>query len=68
MASICFPDLKALLKHSAKNSAGGGYTYVGDSNQRLIQIGETWQIADGDPGINVFGNTYKFTACCRFQG
>ena len=55
MVSICFPDLKALLKRSAKIRSTGGYTYAGDANQRAIQIGENRQIADGDPGINVFG-------------
>ncbi len=31
------------------------YNYAGDNNQRSIQIGETRQIYDGDPGSNVFG-------------
>jgi len=55
MASICFQDLKALLNHSAKNTAGGGFIYAEMPNQRTIQIGETRQIADGDHGSNVFG-------------
>jgi flagellar hook-associated protein 3 FlgL len=34
--------------------AGSAYTYNGDQGQRLIQIGEGRQVADGDPGANVF--------------
>jgi flagellar hook-associated protein 3 FlgL len=50
-----FSGFKCATPPFSKNMAGGGYTYNGDSNQRLIQIGETRQIADGDPGSNVFG-------------
>ncbi|BCX88640.1 flagellar hook-associated protein 3 FlgL [Methylomarinovum tepidoasis] len=32
----------------------GYYRYQGDANQRLIQIGPTRRLADGDPGSNVF--------------
>ena len=35
-------------------ASGNTYTYNGDQGQRLIQIGETRQIADGDPGSAVF--------------
>lgn len=38
-------------------TAAGVYTYGGDANQRQIQISTTRQIADGDPGENVFGKT-----------
>jgi flagellar hook-associated protein 3 FlgL len=34
----------------------GGFVYNGDSNQRLLQIGSTRHIADGDNGISVFGD------------
>ena len=34
--------------------SGGIYAYNGDQGQRLIQIGESRQIADGDPGSDVF--------------
>jgi flagellar hook-associated protein 3 FlgL len=50
-----FSGFKSTTQAFSKNTAGGGYTYAGDANQRTIQIGETRQIADGDPGINVFG-------------
>jgi flagellar hook-associated protein 3 FlgL len=33
----------------------GAYIYAGDANQRPIQIDSDRQIADGDPGTNVFG-------------
>ncbi|WAR44014.1 flagellar hook-associated protein FlgL [Methylomonas rapida] len=32
------------------------YTYQGDTNQRKIEIGPDRQVADGDPGNEVFGN------------
>jgi flagellar hook-associated protein 3 FlgL len=50
-----FSGFKSTTQPFSKNTAGGGYTYAGDGYQRTIQIGETRQIADGDPGINVFG-------------
>ncbi|MGI9272109.1 MAG: flagellar hook-associated protein FlgL [Woeseiaceae bacterium] len=34
--------------------SGSTFTYNGDQGQRLIQIGEGRQIADSDPGSNVF--------------
>ncbi|MGR9106101.1 MAG: flagellar hook-associated protein FlgL [Gammaproteobacteria bacterium] len=34
----------------------GGFVYNGDANQRLLQIGATRQIADGDYGTAVFGD------------
>jgi flagellar hook-associated protein 3 FlgL len=33
----------------------GAYFYAGDNNSRPIQIDTGRQVADGDPGINVFG-------------
>jgi len=50
-----FSGFKSATQAFSKNTVSGGYTYAGDSNQRTIQIGETRQIADGDPGSNVFG-------------
>src|SRR5690606_30592796 len=32
----------------------GGFAYQGDAGQRLIRIGENRQVADGDPGSEVF--------------
>jgi len=34
--------------------SAGGFEYNGDQSQRLIQIGENRQVADGDPGSDVF--------------
>ncbi len=34
--------------------SGGSYSYNGDQGQRLIQIGETRTVADGDSGADVF--------------
>jgi len=34
--------------------AGSNFAYNGDQGQRMIQIGESRQIADGDPGSDVF--------------
>lgn len=50
-----FSGFKSTTQPFSKNTVSGGYIYAGDTNQRTIQIGETRQIADGDPGINVFG-------------
>ncbi len=36
------------------SSMGSVFTYNGDQGQRLIQIGEGRQVADGDPGSAVF--------------
>lgn len=32
----------------------GGFVYNGDQSQRLIQVGETRQVFDGDPGADLF--------------
>lgn len=32
----------------------GNFSYSGDQGQRFIQVGATRQIADGDPGLDVF--------------
>jgi flagellar hook-associated protein 3 FlgL len=50
-----FSGFKSATQPFSKNTASGGYTYAGDANRRTLQIGENRQIADGDPGINVFG-------------
>jgi flagellar hook-associated protein 3 FlgL len=34
--------------------SGSTFTYNGDQGQRLIQIGEGRQVADGDPGSDIF--------------
>lgn len=34
--------------------SGGAYTYNGDQGQRLIQIAESRQVPDGDPGSELF--------------
>jgi flagellar hook-associated protein 3 FlgL len=36
--------------------SGSSFSYNGDQGQRLIQIGETRQVADSDPGSAVFFN------------
>lgn len=38
------------------NTAPLGFGYAGDGNQRMLQIGDARQIADGDHGITVFGD------------
>lgn len=35
-------------------NAAGGYDYFGDDSQRLLQIGAGRQVADGNPGSEVF--------------
>ncbi len=49
-----FSGFKSTTQPFSKNTAGG-YTYSGDAKQRTLQIAENRQIADGDPGVNVFG-------------
>jgi flagellar hook-associated protein 3 FlgL len=48
----------------------GGFAYQGDSNQRLLQVGSTRDIADGDDGISIFGDpsagTSVFDVVARF--
>ncbi|MCI0732858.1 MAG: flagellar hook-associated protein FlgL [Methylococcaceae bacterium] len=34
----------------------GGFVYNGDGNQRLLQVGSTRFIADGDDGLSAFGD------------
>lgn len=36
-------------------NASGGYDYFGDDSQRFLQIGNGRQVADGNPGSEVFG-------------
>jgi flagellar hook-associated protein 3 FlgL len=50
-----FSGFKSATPAFSKNTVTGGYTYTGDSNQRTLQIGENRQMADGDPGITIFG-------------
>jgi len=50
-----FSGFKSTTQPFSKNTASGGYSYAGDTNQRTLQIGEHRQIADGDYGTNVFG-------------
>ena len=51
-----FSGFKSTTQPFSKDpNNAGAYSYAGDTNQRSIQIGETRQIADGDPGNNVFG-------------
>ena len=51
-----FSGFKSATQPFSKDAANtGAYIYAGDANSRPIQIGSTRQIADGDPGINVFG-------------
>jgi flagellar hook-associated protein 3 FlgL len=51
-----FSGFKSATQPFSKDAANAGaYIDAGDANSRLIQIGQTRQIADGDPGINVFG-------------
>ncbi|BCX82930.1 flagellar hook-associated protein 3 FlgL [Methylomarinovum caldicuralii] len=41
---------------AATLATDGYYKYQGDANHRLIQIGPTRRLADGDPGSSVFEN------------
>lgn len=51
-----FSGFKSATQPFSKDTANtGAYVYAGDANSRLIQIGSSRQIADGDPGINAFG-------------
>jgi flagellar hook-associated protein 3 FlgL len=43
------------MPFSADPANPGAYVYAGDANSRQIQIDASRQIADGDPGTNVFG-------------
>ncbi len=40
----------------ASTTPPGGFVYNGDGNQRLLQVGATRHIADGDHGLSVFGD------------
>ena len=51
-----FSGFKSATQPFSKDTINAGaYIYAGDTNSRPIQIGSDRQIADGDPGINVFG-------------
>jgi len=56
-----FSGFKSTTQAFSKNTVSGGYAYAGDANQRTLQIGENRQIADGDPGTNVFGTPVNST-------
>jgi len=52
-----FSGFKSATQPFSKDTINAGaYSYAGDTNSRPIQIGSDRQIADGDPGINVFGS------------
>lgn len=51
-----FSGLKSATLPFSKNATNpGAYNYAGDNGARLIQIGSTRQLADGDAGSSVFG-------------
>jgi flagellar hook-associated protein 3 FlgL len=51
-----FSGFKSATQPFSKDTINvGAYVYSGDAHSRPIQIDSNRQIADGDPGINVFG-------------
>jgi flagellar hook-associated protein 3 FlgL len=51
-----FSGFKSTTQPFNKDASNvGAYFYAGDTNSRPIQIDTGRQVADGDPGINVFG-------------
>lgn len=51
-----FSGFKSATQPFSKDTGNvGAYVYSGDTNSRLIQIDSDRQVADGDPGSNVFG-------------
>ena len=46
----------ATIPAFAQNATTGDYVYQGGPQQRVMQIGPSRQVADGDLGVNVFGN------------
>lgn len=50
-----FSGFKNNVPAFSKTGAPPVYSYDGDGNQRLIQIGPARQITDGDPGQSAFG-------------
>jgi flagellar hook-associated protein 3 FlgL len=51
-----FSGFKSTTQPFSKDTVNvGAYVYAGDTNSRLIQIDSSRQVADGDPGTNVFG-------------
>ncbi|NOT11319.1 MAG: flagellar hook-associated protein FlgL [Methylococcaceae bacterium] len=50
-----FSGYKSDVQSFTKNALTGGYDYGGDLNQRNIQISTNQQVADGNPGVDVFG-------------
>lgn len=51
-----FSGFKSNLPAFAKTGAPPVYSYQGDANQRLIQIGPARQVTDGDSGQSAFGS------------
>jgi len=45
----------SISNKQAYTLTAGAYTYNGDGNQRNVIIGPNRQVAEGDPGSNVFG-------------
>lgn len=50
-----FSGFKSNLPAFAKSGTPPVYSYQGDNNQRLVQIGPARQVTDGDPGQAAFG-------------
>lgn len=50
-----FSGFKSNVPAFSKTGAPPVYSYNGDGNQRLIQIGPARQVTDGDPGQAAFG-------------
>lgn len=51
-----FSGFKSTTQPFGKDTSNvGAYAYAGDANSRPIQIDTDRQIADGDPGTNIFG-------------
>jgi flagellar hook-associated protein 3 FlgL len=50
-----FSGFKSNVPAFSKTGAPPVYSYNGDGNQRLIQIGPARQVTDGDPGQSAFG-------------
>lgn len=50
-----FSGFKSNVPAFAKAGTPPVYSYTGDGNQRLIQVGPARQVTDGDPGQSAFG-------------
>ena len=49
-----FAGFKTNIKPFTGDSVAGGFSYLGDDNQRLLQIGENRFITDHNPGSEIF--------------